>query len=122
MKNELKEIHIKSCACYYFDDVIDGTDINFSDILLDEKLYENISVYDILCWTSRGLIIVLDDKIKYLILFDYGLFNKICDNKIKYLIIKKVVLQIVVITILEISELIHIILWLLKKNWPFIIL
>ena len=49
MKNELKEIHIKSCACYYFDDVIDGTDINFSDILLDEKLYENISVYDILC-------------------------------------------------------------------------
>ena len=49
MKNELKEIHIKSCACYCFDDVIDGTDINFSDILLDEKLYENISVYDILC-------------------------------------------------------------------------
>ena len=35
-----------------------------------------------------GFIIVLDCKIKHLILFDYGLFNEICD-KIKYLISKK---------------------------------
>ena len=35
-----------------------------------------------------GFITSLDGKIKYLILFDYGLFNKICD-KIKYLICKK---------------------------------
>ena len=34
-----------------------------------------------------GFIIVLDGKIKHLILFDYGLFNKFCD-KIKYLISK----------------------------------
>ena len=47
-KNELKEIGIKNCVCYYFGDIINGTDINFSDILLGEKLYENISVYDIL--------------------------------------------------------------------------
>ena len=33
-------------------------------------------------------IIPLDGKIKHLILFDYGLFSKICDN-IKYLISKK---------------------------------
>ena len=39
MKNELKEIHTKNCACYYFDDIINGTDINFSDILLDKILY-----------------------------------------------------------------------------------
>ena len=31
---------------------------------------------------------VLDGKIKHLVLFDYGLFDKICD-KIKYLISKK---------------------------------
>ena len=31
---------------------------------------------------------VLDGKIKHLVLFDYGLLNKICD-KIKYLISKK---------------------------------
>ena len=35
-----------------------------------------------------GFIIPLDGKIKHLVLFDYRLFNKICD-KIKYLINKK---------------------------------
>ena len=35
-----------------------------------------------------GFITSLDGKIKHLILFDYGLSNKICD-KIKYLISKK---------------------------------
>ena len=36
--------------------------------------------------------ISLDGKIKHLIIFYYGFFNKICD-KIEYLISKKVVLQ-----------------------------
>ena len=53
-KNELKEIDIKNRACQYFEDIINGTDINFSDILLDKKLYENISVYDILKKYSMG--------------------------------------------------------------------
>ena len=43
-----------------------------------------------------GFIISLDGKIKHLVLFDYGLLDKICD-KIEYLISKKVVLQIVLI-------------------------
>ena len=43
-----------------------------------------------------GFIISLDGKIKHLVLFDYGLFDKIFD-KIEYLISKKVVLQIVLI-------------------------
>ena len=34
---------------------------------------------------------VLDGKTKHLVLFDYGLFDKIC-NKIKYLKSKKVVI------------------------------
>ena len=38
-KNELKEIDIKNCTCYYFDDIIMGIDIYYSDILLQEKLY-----------------------------------------------------------------------------------
>ena len=38
--------------CYYFDDMINGTKINFSNILLDKKLYGNISVDDISCKTS----------------------------------------------------------------------
>ena len=100
-KNELKEIDIKNHVCYHFDDIINGTNINFSNILLDTKLYENISVYNILHKTPTGpkplrirfdkidgFIIALDGKNKLLILFDYGLFNKTCD-KIKYLRSKK---------------------------------
>ena len=34
-KNELKEVDFKNRACYYFDDIINGTKINFSNILLD---------------------------------------------------------------------------------------
>ena len=50
---------------------------------------------------------ILDGKTKRLVLFDYGLFNKIC--------VKKVVLQTVLIIILERSELILIVLYLFKK-------
>ena len=61
---------------------------------------------------------IFDDKIKHFVLFDYGLLDKIY-NKIKYLISKKLVLQIVLIIILEGSEFTHIILYLLKKILTF---
>ena len=37
-KDKLKEICIKNRACYHFDDIISGIDINFSDILLDKNM------------------------------------------------------------------------------------
>ena len=87
--------------CYYFDDMINGTKINLNNILLDKKLYENISVCYVFFKTTTGLkpfctrlykidgfIIALDGKIKHLIVFDYGLFNRIF-GKIKCLISKK---------------------------------
>ena len=37
-KNELKEIDIENRVSYYFDDIINGTEINFSNTLLDKKL------------------------------------------------------------------------------------
>ena len=40
-KDELKEIDVKNRTCYYFDDIISVGGINFSDILLEEKSYEN---------------------------------------------------------------------------------
>ena len=95
-KNELKETDIKNYVCYYFDDIINGKNINFSNILLVKKLYEDISLYDISYKTSKGpkplrirfdkidgFIMVLDGKTKHLVLLD-----KICD-KIKYLISEK---------------------------------
>ena len=72
-----------------------------SDILLDKKLYENISVYDISYKTSTsakplrtrfdkivGFIRVPGGEFRHLVSFSYGLFDKIC-GKIKYLISKK---------------------------------
>ena len=95
-KNEFKGINITSHACYYFDNKINGSKINFNNILLNKKLYEIISVYNVSYKTRTSpkplriwldkidrFIFTLDGKMKHLILFDYRLFNKIC-NKIKY--------------------------------------
>ena len=119
--DKLKEIDIKNGVWHYFDDIINDAKINFSKILLDKTFYENILVYKISYKVPTGpkplpfrfdkidgFNMVLDGKIKHLVLFDYRLLDKICD-KIKYIVSKKVVLQIVLIIILERSELIHII-------------
>ena len=47
-KNELKKINIKNRTCYYFDDIMKVEDIDVNNILLDEKSYENILVFNIL--------------------------------------------------------------------------
>ena len=116
--------------CYYFHDRINGTKTNFNNILLDKKIYENISVYKISYKIPTGPkslrirldkingFIIIDDKIKHSILFHYGLFNNISD-KIKYFLSKSVVLQIALIIIWEKSELIQIILYQQKKNIDF---
>ena len=46
-KSKLKEADIKNGVCYYFDDIINGSKISFSNTLLDKKLCESISVYSI---------------------------------------------------------------------------
>ena len=101
-KDELKEIDVKNRTCSYFDDIIKDLDLYLSDILLEEKSYENISVYDISYKTSTGpkalrirfdeidgFIRVRGGEFRYLVLFDHGLFDKICD-KIKHLISEKI--------------------------------
>ena len=40
--NELKEIDIKNCSCYYFDDII-----------IDEKSYKNILVYNMISYITE---------------------------------------------------------------------
>ena len=87
-KNELKEIDIKTRTCYYFHDIIRFwyRDIDFSGILLDEKLYkqknENILIYDIPYKTST------DAKPLHIRFDKINRFIRICD-KIKYLISEK---------------------------------
>ena len=44
---ELKEINIKNRTCYYFDDIIKVFNFNLDNILVDEKSYEDILVYNI---------------------------------------------------------------------------
>ena len=59
-KDELKEIQNYNSACNFFDDIIGvrEKDIDFNDVLLDEKLYkekyENILIYDISYKTLTG--------------------------------------------------------------------
>ena len=129
-KDELKEIGIKNCTCYYFDDMIRDMDIDFENILFDEKSYKNryvnILIYYISYETFMGAkrlrirfdkineFIKIYDGIRYLVLYDYKRYNAIYD-RIKYLISEKVVLQIELIVILEESSLIHLILFLYKK-------
>ena len=87
--------------CFYFDDIINGTKINFSNISLNInriKSHENISVYKISYKTPTGskplrmrldkinrFIMSLGGEIKQLVLFDYKLLDKIWDIT-KYLI------------------------------------
>ena len=39
-KGELKEIDIKSCTCYYFDDIVASGDIYSVNIQFEKKLYK----------------------------------------------------------------------------------
>ena len=51
INDEFKEIDIKNCMCYHFDDIMKVEDIDFNNNLLEEKSYENslenISIYNI---------------------------------------------------------------------------
>ena len=38
-KNDFKKIDIKNRVCFCFDDMISGTKINVSNILLNKKIY-----------------------------------------------------------------------------------
>ena len=94
--NELKEIDIKNCTCYYFDDIMNIGAFNFNNILLDkksyEKSYENILIYDIWYKTFIGtkqMCIRLDkvggfvkvyDGSRYLVLFCPERYDAVYDR------------------------------------------
>ena len=51
--NEFKKVQIKNRMCYYFDDIIKLENFDFN-ILIDEKSYENILIYNISYKTLIG--------------------------------------------------------------------
>ena len=53
-KGELKEIDIKSCTCYYFDDIVASGDIYSVNIQFEKKLHKNILIFDIAYKTFMG--------------------------------------------------------------------
>ena len=104
--NNLKEINIKNCSCFYFDDLIKIEDLDFDNIQLDEKSYENILIYDFSCKTLigakplrikfdkvDGFVRVYDDY-RYLVLFASEKYDAIC-ILIRYTLSKKGVLHMV---------------------------
>ena len=86
--NELKEIDIKNCTCYFFDNIIKIEDFDLDNILIDEKSNEIVLVYNILCKSlidSKPLRVRFDeidevikvyDGNRYLVLFE----SKKCDS------------------------------------------
>ena len=45
--DKLKEVDIKNRTCYYFDEITKIGDFYLDNILIDEKSYEDILVYNV---------------------------------------------------------------------------
>ena len=82
--DELKEIDIKNHTCYYFDEMVKIESFNLDNILIDEKSYESILVYNI---SYKTLIDAKSYGTRYLVLF--GIEKKNDYNRIRYLITVK---------------------------------
>ena len=95
--NKLQETDIESRTCYYFDDITKIGGFNFNNILIDEKSYKNILVYNMsykiligakplrIRFNEVGGFIRIFDGTRYLVLFG----PEECDvifNRIRYLI------------------------------------
>ena len=60
--NKFKKVGIKNRVCYYFGGTIKIKDFDLDNILLDEKCYENILIYDIWYKTSISVHIMFNHR------------------------------------------------------------
>ena len=93
--DELKEIDIKNCACY-FDNIIKPKDFDLNNILINEKSYEHFGLWHFIQnshWSKtlrirfdklHGFIGVYHETI-YLVIFGPEKYDAIY-NRIRYLI------------------------------------
>ena len=98
--NNLKEIGIENCTCYYFEDLIKIEVFDFDNVLLHKKSYENILAYGISHESLIGTrplrirfnkvdgFIRVYDGTRYLVLFGAEKDDAIY-NRIKYFISQK---------------------------------
>ena len=99
--NKLKETDINNHTFYYFDDIININNLNLNNILLNEKSYQNILIYNIWHKTPYGakpLGIIYDkvdgfirkcDGIKYLALPHSEIYVRIFD-RIRFLFMLRI--------------------------------
>ena len=99
--NKLKETDINNHTFYYFDDIININNLNLNNILLNEKSYQNILIYNIWYKTPYGakpLGIIYDkvdgfirkyDGIKYLALPHSEIYVRIFD-RIRFLFMLRI--------------------------------
>ena len=99
--NKLKETDINNHTFYYFDEIININNLNLNNILLNEKSYQNILIYNISYKTPYGakpLDIIYDkvdgfirkyDGIKYLALPHSEIYVRIFD-RIRYLFMLRI--------------------------------
>ena len=53
-KKKLKETDIKNRTCYYFDDIMKIEELDFENILISERSFKNVLVYNISYETLIG--------------------------------------------------------------------
>ena len=52
-KDELKEIDVRNCMCYYLDDIMKVTVIDFKDILFYKKSYKTWKYFDLYSFHTK---------------------------------------------------------------------
>ena len=71
--NKLEKSDVKNHAFCYFDDIINIIDLDLDNILLNEKSYENILIYDVVYKTPYGtkpLRVIFDKVYGYIRKYD----------------------------------------------------
>ena len=89
----LKEIDIKNCTCYCFDDIIKIESFNLDNVLIDEKSYGNILVYNISYKTLINAIplrIRFDKRDGFIRVYDGTRYLVLFGSKKHYFIYKRI--------------------------------
>ena len=86
MSNKVKDIDIKNCTYYFFNDIINIENFNLNNIKINKKSYRNIPVYYIGYVTTKEYLKINNVNPLYLIFRNVNqYFEKI--NKSKYLML-----------------------------------